>query len=255
MKKQTMKTFNYTCSAIFFIAIFFIANPSAIAQFNPGKLLEKAQGSVPLPSKGGTKLTNDEIIQGLKSALEVGAKNSASRTSAVDGFFKNPGIKIPFPPEADKVRGTVVKLGMQSQVDKFVLTLNRAAEEAAKEAAPIFLSAIKGMSIGDGLNILKGEDNAATTYLKGRTSSELTGKFQPVVQKAIEKVEVTKYWNPIITTYNKAPFVKQMNPDLEAYVTEKAIEGLFVLIAEEELKIRKDPMARVSDILRKVFGG
>ena len=227
----------------------------SVGQINTGKLLEKAKTSLPIPTESGAKLTNEEIIQGLKEALEVGTRESATRSSAVDGFFKNDKIKIPFPPEAEKIRTTVEKMGMQSQVNQFVLTLNRAAEEAAKDAAPIFVNAIKEMSIGDGLKILQGEDDAATSYLKQKTSAQLMQKFRPVVERAIAKVEVTKHWNPIITTYNKVPFVQKMNPDLEGYVTEKAVAGLFVLIAEEEKKIRKDPLARVTDILKKVFGG
>lgn len=199
-------------------------------------------------------LTNDEVISGLREALTVGTNNSAGLASKLDGYYKNPALFIPFPPEAQKVKDKVEQLGMKEQSDKFVLTLNRAAEEAAKDAAPVFINAIKGMSIQDGFAILKGADNAATQYLKDKTTAELTAKFTPVVQNAINKVELTKYWNPIITTYNKIPFVEKQNPDLTAYVTGRAIDGLFKLIADEELKIRKDPVARVTDILKKVFG-
>ena len=143
---------------------------------------------------------------------------------------------------------------MQDQVDKFELTLNRAAEEAAKEAAPIFIDAVKNMSISDGFAILKGDSTAATEYLREKTSAQLKVKFKPVIHNAIEKVEVTKYWNPIITTYNKIPFVEKMNPDLEEYVTQKAMDGLFLMLAQEEAKIRKDPAARVTDLLKRVFG-
>lgn len=204
---------------------------------------------------GSSTLSNDQIIKGLKEALNVGSKNATSSASKLDGFYKNPAIKIPFPKDADRVRTTVESLGMKPQVDKFVMTLNRAAEEAAKEAAPIFLNAITTMSISDGLGILNGGDNAATNYLNAKTSPALRAKFQPVVKRAIAKVHLTKYWNPIISKYNKVPFVQKMNPDLEAYVTDKAIEGMFKLIADEEMKIRKDPAARVTDILEQVFGG
>ncbi len=205
------------------------------------------------PSNNG-QLSNDEVISGLRNALTVGTNNSSGLASKLDGYYKNPAIFIPFPPEAQKVKERVDQLGMQEQTDKFVMTLNRAAEEAAKDAAPVFISAIKGMSIGDGFAILKGADNAATQYLRDKTTAQLKDKFTPIVQAAIDKVEVTKYWNPIITTYNRIPFVEQQNPDLTAYVTERAMQGLFKLIADEELKIRKDPMARVTDILKKVFG-
>jgi hypothetical protein len=199
-------------------------------------------------------LTNDEIIRGLKEALNVGSKNASSSASKVDGFFKNNIIKIPFPPEAKKIESTVRNLGMNKQVDEFVLTLNRAAEEAAKEAAPIFLNAITSMTITDGLNILKGNDTAATAYLKKTTSTQLHDKFKPVIKNATQKVNVTKYWNPIITAYNKVPLVTRMNPDLEEYITERALYGLFYLVSQEEVKIRKDPAARVTDILKRVFG-
>jgi hypothetical protein len=199
-------------------------------------------------------LTNDEIIRGLKDALSVGSKNASSSASKADGYFKNPAIKIPFPPEAKNIESKVRALGMNKQVDEFVMTINRAAEEAAKEAAPIFLNAITSMTITDGVGILKGNDSAATAYLKRTTSSQLHDKFKPVIKSATQKVDVTKYWNPIITTYNKVPLVTKMNPDLEEYITQRALSGLFLLVAQEETKIRKDPTARVTDILKKVFG-
>ncbi|HCQ30633.1 MAG TPA: DUF4197 domain-containing protein [Flavobacteriales bacterium] len=199
-------------------------------------------------------LTNEEVIKGLKEALTIGTQNATKVVSQIDGFNKNPKIRIPFPPEAQKVKEKVIALGMQDQVDKFELTLNRAAEEAAKEAAPIFIDAVKNMSISDGFAILKGDSTAATEYLREKTSAQLKVKFKPVIHNAIEKVEVTKYWNPIITTYNKIPFVEKMNPDLEEYVTQKAMDGLFLMLAQEEAKIRKDPAARVTDLLKRVFG-
>ena len=203
---------------------------------------------------GDKPLSNEEVISGLKEALTVGTNNSGAMASKLDGYYKNPALFIPFPPEAQKVKDYATKIGMSGQVDKFEMTLNRAAEEAAKDAAPVFVNAIKGMSIGDGFAILKGADNAATQYLQDKTTAELTQKFTPIVQAAIDKVELTKYWNPLVTNYNKVPFVEKQNPDLTAYVTGKAMEGLFKLITDEELKIRKDPVARVSDILKKVFG-
>lgn len=206
---------------------------------------------------GGSGLSNDEIISGLKEALTVGAKNSASLASITDGFYKNQLIFIPFPPEAIKVKNAAEKFGMQGKIDEFVMTLNRAAEEAAKEAATIFINAVKGMSVSDGLKILKGTENAATEFLKNACSNELRQKFLPIVKTATQKVEVTKYWEPLINNYNKASLLtrgEKINPDLDAYVTDKAIDGLFKLIAQEEAKIRKDPMARVSDLLKKVFG-
>lgn len=203
---------------------------------------------------GPAPLTNGEVINGLREALTVGTNNSTAITSKLDGFYKNPEIFIPFPPEVIKIKNTVEDLGMKKQVDEFVMTMNRAAETAAKDAGPIFINAIRGMSIADGFAILKGEDNAATMFLKEKTSGELKIKFNPVVKDAISKVQVTKYWNPVITTYNKIPFIDKQNPNLEDYITTKAMDGLFIMIEKEEKKIRKDPLARVTDILKRVFG-
>lgn len=202
----------------------------------------------------GTAVSNDEIIKGLKEALSVGAKNSANKASAVNGFYKNSLIKIPFPPEVSEMQSRLISLGMKPQVDKFVETLNRAAEKAAKDAAPIFLNAITSMSLTDGISVLKGGDNAATKYLKDKTNAELMAKFLPVVKNSLAQVQITKYWNPLATRYNKIPLVKKANPNLENYVTLKAIEGLFKLVGQEELKIRKDPASRISELLKKVFG-
>lgn len=226
-----------------------IVAANTYAQINIDKIKNTVSNS-----GSGNNLTNDEVIKGLREALTVGTNNATSVVSKTDGFFKNPSIKIPFPEDAIKVKNTCENLGMKPQVDKFVLTLNRAAEEASKEAAPIFINAIKSMSINDGFSILKGADNAATKYLQDKTNAELKQKFKPIVQNALKKVEITKYWTPLITTYNKTPGAQKMNPDLEDYVTVKALEGLFKMVAQEELKIRKDPAARISDILKKVFG-
>ena len=204
--------------------------------------------------KETSSLSNDDIISGLKEALNKGVDKATVSASTVDGFFKNDLIKIPFPPETKNMEKTLRDLGMGSSVDKFIETLNRAAEEAAKKAAPIFLDAIKNLTINDGLSILKGNNNAATQYLRDKTTNDLKIQFKPIVQAAIQKVEVTKYWNPLISSYNKIPFVQKVNPDLDEYVTLRAIDGLFKLIEAEELKIRQDPLARTTDILKKVFG-
>jgi len=209
------------------------------------------------PNNTTPKLTNDEVISGLREALSVGIKNSVDLTSVTDGFNGNSLIKLPFPQDAIKVRQKALEWGLDGQVEKFELTLNRAAEEASKEALTIFVDAIKNMTVSDGFNILNGGDGAATTYLKNQTTAQLTAAFRPKVEAAIAKVKLTDYWNPIITKYNSAMTVtggEKLNPDLNAYVTEKAISGLFIMVAQEENKIRKDPMARVSDLLQKVFG-
>ena len=181
-------------------------------------------------TNGPIPLTNNEVISGLREALTVGTNNSTSLTSKLDGFYKNPEIFIPFPPEAIKVKEKVEALGMKKQVDEFVMTLNRSAETASKEAAPIFIGAIKEMTIADGFAILRGADNAATSYLKEKTSAQLKIKFNPIVKNEIDKVEVNKYWNPVISTYNKLPFIEKQNPNLEDYITTKAMDGLFLMI-------------------------
>jgi hypothetical protein len=208
---------------------------------------------------GTPALTNGEVISGLKEALNIGIKNSVSLTSITDGFLKNADIKLPFPADAIKVRDKALEWGLDAQVDKFVETLNRAAEESTKEALPIFKDAILGMSISDGFAILKGGDGAATKFLSDNTTPQLMAAFAPKVKAAIAKVELTKYWNPIVTKYNNfanlpMTAAEPVNPDLENYITEKAISGLFHMVAIEENKIRKDPIARVTDILQKVFG-
>ncbi len=202
----------------------------------------------------GTKpgLSNDEIISGLKEALNVGTNNASKQLSNVDGFFKDQAIKILMPEEAKKVETKLRALGMGKQVDNAVLSMNRAAEDASKEVAPIFMSAIKGITIGDGLSILRGGDFAATDYLKGKTTTSLTEKFRPIIETSLKKVDATKYWNTVFTNYNRFSNEK-VNTDLVAYVTEKALYGLFHQVGLEEQKIRKDPAARVTDVLKKVF--
>lgn len=201
-----------------------------------------------------SSLTKEEVGSGLKEALVKGISKGADQVSQVDGYLKNPKIKIPFPPDVKKVETKLRQLGMGNRVDKFVETLNHGAEDAAKQAKPIFISAITSMSIVDAWNILKGEDDAATNYLKKVTSSQLMNKFRPVMGRSLDKVEATKYYGDIINTYNKVPFVQKVNPDLKEYATQKAVDGLFFMIAKEEKNIRKDPVARTSELLKKVFG-
>lgn len=205
--------------------------------------------------KSGSKdsLTTTDVVSGLKEALSVGAEKSAAKLSAVDGFFKDAAIKILMPPEAQKVEKTLRGVGLGKQVDEAILSMNRAAEDAAKSAAPIFVDAIKGMSIQDAWGILRGSDTAATSYLKSKTTNPLTEAFRPVIAASVDKVGATKYWNTLFTTYNK--FSKdKVNTDLTAYVTEKALSGIFYQVAQEEQKIRKDPVAQTTDLLKKVFG-
>lgn len=206
-------------------------------------------------SKGSGGLSTDEIVSGLKEALTVGARNSSDKLSAVDGFFANAAIKVLMPPEARKVETTLRNVGLGNLVDKAVLSMNRAAEDASKSAAPIFISAIRSMSISDAVGILRGNDSAATSYLKARTTPDLTAAFRPVIDSALRKTDATRYWRDVFDTYNKLPTTfNKVNPDLSGYVTDKALTGMFFQVALEEQKIRKDPAARVTDILRKVFG-
>jgi hypothetical protein len=220
------------------------------AQTNPTEFLNQASGAF-----SGSGLSNEKIIKGLKEALSIGTGNSTEKAAKRDGYYKNPKIKIPFPKEARDMEKTLRSMGMNKQADDFVKSMNRAAEDAAKKAAPIFLNAIAKMNIQDGLAILKGNDNAATEFLKKTTSLQLKAEFKPVIQASLNKVEVTKYWNTLASSYNKVPFTKKVNPKLEEYVTDKALEGLFKLVAEEEAKIRKDPKAQITNLLKEVFGG
>lgn len=216
-------------------------------------ILKKAGGI--FGKKGGGGLSNEDIVAGLKEALSVGAKNSSEQLSSVDGFFANAAIKVLMPEEARKAESTLRNLGFGSMVDKAILSMNRAAEEASKSAAPIFVDAITSMSIQDAFGILKGNDTAATSYLKGKTTASLTSAFRPVIEDALQKTNATKYWKDVFETYNKLPTTfNKINTDLSGYVTEKALGGLFFQVALEEQKIRKDPAARVTDILKKVFG-
>ena len=203
-------------------------------------------------SGGKSALSNDEIISGLKEASKVGTEKGTNKISAIDGFFKDAAIKILMPAEAQKAEKTLRTIGLGRHVDNAIRAMNRAAADAAQSASPIFINAIKGMSFQDALGILRGGDNAATSYLKDKTTISLTEAFRPVIENSLKKVDATKYWNTVFTSYNKLSADK-VNPDLSAYVTEKALAGIFYQVAQEEQKIRKDPMARTSDILKKVF--
>ena len=202
----------------------------------------------------GGALTNSEVIAGLKEALTIGARESAARASSVDGFYKNPKIAIPWPEEAQKVKDALLKTGFSGQIAEFEKSMNRAAEEAAKGAFDVFAGAVREMTIQDGFAILNGGDMAATNYLCEKTTVPLKQKFSPIVKNAIEKVNVTSYWNPLVNAYNMIPGVTKQNPNLDDYITVRAIDGLMALIAEQEVKIRQDPAEQVTALLKKVFG-
>lgn len=219
-------------------------------------LLKKATGDSSLakviPVKNAAGLSNDDIINGLKEALSVGAGNGTKKLSSVNGFFADAAVKILMPAEAKKVEDKLRSIGMGKQVDGAILAMNRAAEDAAQSATPIFINAIKGITIQDGLRILKGSDVAATNYLKDKTLTQLTEAFRPVIEQSLQKVDATKYWKTVFTSYNTFS-TEKVNTDLTAYVTEKALAGIFYQVGLEEQKIRRDPMARTTDLLKKVF--
>lgn len=204
----------------------------------------------------GPTLSNDEVVAGLKEALRTGTERSVERAGVTDGFWQNALIRVAFPPDAIAVRNTLLDLGINKPVEDFERTLNRAAEGAAKQAVPVFADAITAMSIQDGFSILRGGEHAATEFLRARTSETLRARFRPEVEKATSSVALTSYWQPLASAYNTATFLtggKAVEPDLDAYVTERAMDGLFTLLAEEEKKIRVDPLARTTALLQKVF--
>jgi LysM repeat protein len=198
-------------------------------------------------------LTETEVASGLKEALSIGISKGATTASQPNGYYQNTQIRIPFPPEVKKVESTLRAIGMGSQVDNFVLSLNRAAEDAAQSAKPIFLGAIRKLTIKDVWGILTGGKDAATQYLKRTTSEELKVAFTPKIQASLDKVNATKYYSDVMGAYNNIPLVQKVNPDLTGYATQKAIDGLFLLVAQEEANIRENPIARTTDLLRRVF--
>ena len=239
------KVIYLTCSMILF------SISTSMAQFDKLKktVTEKVEATT-----SSTGLSQEEVGSGLKEALSRGVEKGVDQISKPDGFLKDLSIKILLPEEAKNVEEKLRSIGQGKQVDETIESINRAAEDASAEAKEIFIAAIKGMTINDAMSILRGDNNAATKFLDKSTRAALTGKFEPIVKVSLEKVGATKNWNSIFTTYNKIPFVQKVNPDLVAYATDKAINGLFIQIAKEELKIRQNPAARVTDLLKKVFG-
>jgi hypothetical protein len=215
---------------------------------------------ISIPGGGTTPLTEAEIIRGLKEALVVGAGNSVALTNKTDGFFGNPRIKIPWPQEAAGAYNYInTNLpSLQPLLDEVVLKMNRGAEMASAKAKPIFIDAVMSMTISDARNILYGGNNAATQYLNQRTYAALHAAFKPEIHNALESVGAATVWSNITNPYNRiariTPGVNVINTDLSDYTTSEALKGLFLLIGEEETKIRQDPRARVNEILRRVFG-
>ncbi len=194
-----------------------------------------------------------DIAAGLKEALNKGVTEQVSKLTKADGFYKNEAVKIIMPAELAKVDKALRKMGMSSLADDGIKALNRAAEDAVKEATPIFVTAIKDMSITDAKGILLGAENSATSYLQSNTTTALYSKFNPVVQTSIGKVGADVVWGNIITKYNALPFVSKVNPDITDYVTNKALDGVFKMITAEEKNIRTNLNSRTSDVLKKVF--
>ena len=204
----------------------------------------------------GKGLSTDDIASGLKDALAKGTQAATDKLSAVDGFFKDAAVKILLPPEATKMEKALRSAGFGPQVDKAILDINRAAEDAAKSAAPIFLNAIKGMSVSDGIGILRGPDTAATAYLRKSTTPQLMAAFLPVIKSSLDKVGATNSWKTVVDAYNKViPFHSKVNADLPAYTTQRALDGVFYFVAVEEKSIRANPMGQADELLKKVFGG
>ncbi|KVV14049.1 DUF4197 domain-containing protein [Flavobacterium sp. TAB 87] len=194
-----------------------------------------------------------DIGSGLKEALNKGITQQVTKLTAVDGFYKNDLVKILMPEELQKVDATLRKFGLSSLADEGIKVMNRAAEDAVKEATPIFVDAVKKMTFTDAKNILLGNDSAATAYLQGSTSTVLYSKFSPVVQNSFSKVGADKIWKNIITKYNSLPLTKDVNPDLTDYVTSQAMTGVFKMISVEEKNIRTNLNARTSPLLKQVF--
>jgi hypothetical protein len=203
-----------------------------------------------------SSLSDTDIASGLKEALRVGTDTSVAKTNRVDGYFGNAAIKILLPEEAVVVQSSVGLIpGGQALVDEVILKMNRAAEQAAAEATPIFVDAITGITFQDARQILEGDTNAATLYLEGNTRTQLYALFKPKVEDALASVGIQNAWNSLINGYNAIPLVPDINPDLADHTTQKALDGLFYMLALEEAKIRTNVNHQVSDLLRQVFGG
>jgi hypothetical protein len=224
-----------------FTVLFLLSGIAAMGQNDLfSNIKKKVTGS------SSSSLSSEDITAGLKQALTLGAQKSADRLSAVNGFLDNKAVEILMPEQAKQVEKTLRSMGMGKLVDDAITSMNHAAEDASKSAAPIFVNAIKSMTV---------TDTAATAYLRHSASPELTKAYTPVIDSALQKTGATKYWKDVFDTYNKIPLVSKVDPNLSSYVTQKAINGIFYYVAQEEILIRKDPAAQVTDLLKKVFGG
>ncbi|WP_196139038.1 DUF4197 domain-containing protein [Aliikangiella sp. G2MR2-5] len=199
-------------------------------------------------------LDTQTVVAGLKQALEVGTKNSVSATSKVGGFSDNPLIRIATPQKLEKVTSTLKNIGLGRYVDKFELQMNRSAEAATKSAGEVLMASIRQMSIKDAWNILNGPDNAATEYFKKTSSATLRKKFRPIISRSMNQVGFYSDYKKLLSSYEALPLTEKPNLDIEAHITNKTMSGLFTLIQDEEKKIRQNPSARVTELLRRVFG-
>ncbi|MBC2845575.1 DUF4197 domain-containing protein [Winogradskyella flava] len=198
-------------------------------------------------------LSNADIASGLRQALDLGIDEQVTKLTQKDGFYKNELVKILLPEELRKVDNALRKIGLSSLADDGIKALNRAAEDAVKEATPIFVNAVKDITFNDAKNILLGEDDAATNYLTSKTKTELYNKFKPVINNSFSKVGADQIWTSLITKYNNIPLTNNVNPDLTDYVTNEALEGVYTMIAVEEKEIRNKISSRTTDLLKKVF--
>lgn len=215
--------------------------------------IQQGVGAV-LSGTGATQpVTEAEAGAGLREALQQGISKGAAQASQTDGYFKNSLIKLLFPPEALKLEQRLRQIGLGGECDKFILALNRGAESAATEAKPIFVQAIKDLTFADVWGILTGEKNAATNYLRRTTTSQLVTRFKPHLTASIQKTNATRLYGELVTRYNQLPLVTKVNPDLADYATTKAVEGLFTLVEQEEANIRQNPVARTTELLKRVF--
>ena len=208
-----------------------------------------------LPIKTGNGVTEAEAGQGIKEALSQGLVNAVLRLNKEDGFFKDAIYKVLLPPDAKKIENTLRNLGFNSMVDKAILQINRAAEDAAGTAKPIFIDAVKSMSISDAIGLIKNGDTSATHFFRAKTTDKLIAAFLPVIKASLDKMDATKYYGDLVSKYNSLPTTfKKLNPDLPGYVTDRATFALFDLVAGEERNIRQNVAARTTDLLKKVFG-
>lgn len=231
--------------ALLFVPIFSFAQLNDLKKLAESKI--KKVTNVPKMS------TLPDISAGLKEALNNGITKQVSKLTAEDGFYKNDLVKIVLPEELQKVDRTLRSLGLSNLADQGLIVLNRAAEDAVKEATPVFIDAVKNMSFNDAKSILMGNEKAATTYLETSTSNALYDKFSPIIGTSLNKVNADGIWNQIITKYNSVPLVKKVNPDLKDYVTKQTMRGVFTMIAIEEKEIRVNLKSRTSSLLQSVF--